>query len=166
MHLRWQRGARNAGQVARSRRRHFRRGAGVLYYFPMETPAKTLNLKYGRLGLGVGIGYILLNRFVLSKADDIGFTMWWLVLVLMGGGVVMMFWVWKDIAKNGIRLARMIVPGILASVGLGFFVVLGLVQWCLAKHHGRDELRNWSYLWVAVGVLHIIYSVGLGMLDG
>ena len=82
--------------------------------------------------------------------------------VLLVIGAIMMFWVWNDIAKNGIRTARMMVPGVFACGGLGIFLFIGLVQWRLAQKHERDDLWNWGLLWIAVGVVHKIYSFAAG----
>ena len=113
---------------------------------------ETLNLKYGRFVLGACVGGFLITAFLNAAArhGSISAAFWvvWFVI-----GAITMFWVWKDIAKNGIRTAQMMVPGIFVCGSLGMALFIGLVQLCLTQNHGRDDLRNWAHLWVAVGVV-------------
>ena len=120
---------------------------------------ETLNLKYGRFVLWAGCGGFLVGRFL--RFLSIYYPLAWVLGI--SGCLIMMFWVWQDIAKNGIRTVRMMVPGILAAAGWGPFVFIGLVLWCLAQNHQRGDLWGWGLVWIVVGVAATIGSYLLAL---
>ena len=118
----------------------------------------SMNLKYGRFVLWCCVGSFFVALFIQSTLRALRVTgspidEWMIYALLALAGAALAFVVWNDIAKNGIRTARMIVPGILCAGALSIPIFVGLVQLCLAKNHGRRDLKTWGSIWIVLGLV-------------
>ena len=117
----------------------------------MET---VTNLKYGRLAWWSSIvGFFLSALFemtVLTPSESAPVKEVVRVLFLFAVSGVTARILWQRVAKDGIRVAQQVTPGILCAAGLGPLFLIGVVQLCLAKHHGCADLKAWGVLWIVL----------------
>ena len=133
----------------------------------MET---VTNLKYGRLAwwssiVGLLLS-VLLDKTLLAPSESapmkdlVGLPF---VFAVSGFAARVL---WQRIEKDGIRVAQQVTPGILCVAGLGPLFLIGVVQLCLAKHHGCADLKSWGVLWIVLTGLMFIVALIVGLVIG